>query len=199
MPKLIFPLTMLEKPKKEIIKVIRDAMFNFLWDGKPDKINRNIIIQDYSEGGLKMIEIDSYINSLKAKWIKRILDEENKGLWKEIYIKELKKVGNILIFKSNIKHTDVLKLKIKSKFLSEIVESWTKINFTEIEMTSDKNIVSEQIIWNNSYITSNRNLFFYKDWYEKGVLNIKHLYDYRIKSFLSFDDFKNIFNIKNSF
>ena len=30
MPKLIFPLTMLEKPKNEIIKVIKDAMFNFL-------------------------------------------------------------------------------------------------------------------------------------------------------------------------
>ena len=27
---------------------------------------------------------------------------------------------------------------------------------------------------------------------------IKHIYNYRVKSFLSFDDFKHIFNIKNS-
>ena len=85
-----------------------------------------------------MIEIDSYINSLKAKWIKRILDEENKDLWKEIYVKELKKVGSLLIFKCNIKHTDIVKLKIKSKFLLEIVESWAKINFNEIEINPDK-------------------------------------------------------------
>ena len=63
-------------------------MFKFLWDGKPDKINRNLIIQDYSKGGLKMVEIYSYKNSLKIKWIKRILDKENKGNWKEIYKKD---------------------------------------------------------------------------------------------------------------
>ena len=75
--------------EKLIIKTIKDTMFRFLWNGKPDKIKRNVIIQDYNKGGLKMIEIDSYINALKTKWIKRILDENNKGLWKEIYLKEI--------------------------------------------------------------------------------------------------------------
>ena len=52
----------------------------FLWDGKPIKVNRNIIIQDYSEGVLKGIELDSYINSLKAKLLKRIIDADMNGM-----------------------------------------------------------------------------------------------------------------------
>ena len=53
--------------------------YNFLWNGKGDKIKRNIMISDYSEGGLKMIDIASFYRSLKATWIKKFLDKENCG------------------------------------------------------------------------------------------------------------------------
>ena len=89
-------------------------MFKFIWDGKPDKIKRNLIIQDYSKGGLKMVDIYSYIYSLKTKWIQRIIDNKNTGNWKELYKKELEKLGGELIFKSNLK--DTIQIKIKSLF-----------------------------------------------------------------------------------
>ena len=31
--------------------------YNFLWNDKGDKIERKVVINDYSEGGLKMIDI----------------------------------------------------------------------------------------------------------------------------------------------
>ena len=40
-----------------------------LWNDKGDKIKRNIMINDYPEGGLKMIDIYSFNRSLKAVWI----------------------------------------------------------------------------------------------------------------------------------
>ena len=46
--------------------------FKFLWNDKGDKIKRKIMINDYSEGGLKMIDITSFNKSLKATWIKKI-------------------------------------------------------------------------------------------------------------------------------
>ena len=30
--------------------------FNFIWNGKTDKVKRNIMMQNYESGGLKMIE-----------------------------------------------------------------------------------------------------------------------------------------------
>ena len=56
-PKLIYPLQVLANPQQCILKDINTKMFSFLWDGKPDKIKRDRIIQDYKNGGLKMIDI----------------------------------------------------------------------------------------------------------------------------------------------
>ena len=61
------------------IKEVNKLFFSFLWNGKGDKIKRDIIINDYSNGGLKMIDIQSFIKSLQAIWIKKYLDEENQG------------------------------------------------------------------------------------------------------------------------
>ena len=51
-------------------------MFYNLWNDKGDKIKKNIMINDYAEGGLKLIDIASFNRSLKATWIKKYLDKE---------------------------------------------------------------------------------------------------------------------------
>ena len=47
LPKLIYPLTVLKTPSSKIIKDIDDIMFDFLWDGKPSAIRKDIITRDY--------------------------------------------------------------------------------------------------------------------------------------------------------
>ena len=84
LPKLIYPLTVLENPKQELINKINKYMFDFLWDAKPDKINRKTIIQDYENSGLKMINLNIFIISIKAGWVKRITNNDNVGDWKHI-------------------------------------------------------------------------------------------------------------------
>ena len=51
------------------------------------------MINDYSEDGLKMIDIASFNRSLKATWIKRYLDNENCDCWKRLFDSELEKCG----------------------------------------------------------------------------------------------------------
>ena len=67
------------------IKEINVIFYNFLWNDKGDKIKRKVMINDYSEGRLKMIDIASFNRSLKATWIKRYLDIENCGRWKSFF------------------------------------------------------------------------------------------------------------------
>ena len=55
------------------IKEINVMFYHFLWNDKGDKIKRKVMINDYSGGGLKMIDIASFNRSLKATWIKRHL------------------------------------------------------------------------------------------------------------------------------
>ena len=39
------------------------------------------MINNYPEGGLKMIDILSFNKALKATWIKKYLDTGNQGKW----------------------------------------------------------------------------------------------------------------------
>ena len=57
----------------KVIGEINNIFFNFLWDGKGDKIKRDIMISDYENGGLKMIDIKVFNRTLKSGWIKKIL------------------------------------------------------------------------------------------------------------------------------
>ena len=66
----------------KIIEQINDLFFDFLWNSKSDKIKRNVITQNYGNGGLRMIDIASFNKALKSMWIRKYLDESNKGKWK---------------------------------------------------------------------------------------------------------------------
>ena len=40
------------------------------------------MISEYSEGGLRMIDLISFNKALKSTWVKKYLDPENHGKWK---------------------------------------------------------------------------------------------------------------------
>ena len=80
-------------------------MYSFVWDSKPDKISRKQLKRNYEEGGLKMIDLNCYINSLKCTWIKRIFDHNNKGQWKYIYTQMLGRYGGKLLFECELNIT----------------------------------------------------------------------------------------------
>ena len=63
--KFIHIFTSLPNPDGIIIKEIITLIFNFLWDGKPDKISRTQTIQPYSNGGLNLIHIKTSFQLLK--------------------------------------------------------------------------------------------------------------------------------------
>ena len=104
LPKLIYPLSVLLSPNENVVKEIKKCMFDFIWENKPDKISRDTITNDYSKGGLKMIDIDKFIISLKASWVKRLFysDTENDSLLKCYYEQQLNKFGANLIFESSL-------------------------------------------------------------------------------------------------
>jgi hypothetical protein len=55
-------------------KEVNSLLYEFLWNGKTDKIKRNLIKQDLDKGGIKMIDFDDVILSSQTLWIKRYLD-----------------------------------------------------------------------------------------------------------------------------
>ena len=110
LPKLIYGLSSLPNPSKSVIDYIEKQMYTFLWSGKPEKIKRKTLIQTYEKGGLKMIDINKFMQAQKITWIKRILDQNNKTSLADIYIKRLSNFGGPLLFECNFNEKSILKI-----------------------------------------------------------------------------------------
>ena len=67
-------------------------------DSKGDKIKRTEMINEYTKGGLKTIDLQSFNESSQIKWIKGYLDDNNKGKWKSFVNHYLEKHGGKLFF-----------------------------------------------------------------------------------------------------
>ena len=60
-------------PNEKIMKELNDVFFEFLWEG-PAKIKYNAVVKQYYEGGLNMINLKAFINSMKVTWLRRVIN-----------------------------------------------------------------------------------------------------------------------------
>ena len=190
---LVYILSPLQS-SPEAIKEINSIFYNFLWNGKGDKIKRNVMINDYSQGGLKMIDILSFNKSLKATWIKKYLDTENGGSWKLFFDAELQRYGGKLAILGNLNSKDMHSvIKVSDPFVKESLEIWSEISFEET-VTSYKHLCSAPL-WHNSLIRIGNKPVFYQDWFLKGISKVNHLMDDSL-NFLSHISFQNKYNLR---
>ena len=66
---LIYSISNVNVPK-EIVSMVKDKMFRFLWKNKKEKIKRTSMYQDLSTEGPRMVDIELTIKSLRLAWIK---------------------------------------------------------------------------------------------------------------------------------
>ena len=192
LPKLIYVLSSLPNPPQQTIKRIEKLMYNFLWDGKPEKIKRDILTENYYKGGLKMIDINMFIKSLKISWIKRILESENNGILNKIYLQTFQHFGGKLLFECIFSENDISAFVPKNTFLKDIFMAWCEY--------SSRNAIlcyRNEIIWNNNSIKSDNKTLIYLNWLHNGIKYVKDLYDDTEKKFYSFDRLKTLYNLPN--
>ena len=65
-----------------IVNRINSAFFKFVWGGS-EKVKRSTLINDYNEGGLKMLNCKLFLDSLKISWLKKLISP-GKDTWKII-------------------------------------------------------------------------------------------------------------------
>lgn len=88
------------------------------------------MINDYCEGGFKMIDFVFFNKLFKIIWIKKYLDFMNNGKWKVFIDLVLKNYGCKNVFIGNFNIKDIKKLiKVFDVFFEEILEIWVEVNF----------------------------------------------------------------------
>ena len=61
--------------EKNILVDINKIFYEYLWNGKPDKISINDVCHSCLAGGLKMINIYTFEKCLKSYWLKYVSKE----------------------------------------------------------------------------------------------------------------------------
>ena len=185
--KLIFLWILLPNPPDEMIKDIQLNVFRFIWNNKNDRISRETSTKNVIDGGLSIPNINKYIKALKITWIRK-LDASNHK-WKIIFSQsytlalEIQRLG-----------TD-LPLENCNPFWTDVLKSYKELGYY-INVDTTQSFLSEPIYYNVNLKINNFS-FFYDDWFQKGVHKVKHFVDDN-GNFLSFDEFKNNFNITDN-
>ena len=189
---LVYILTPLPTHQKSLEEVNR-ILFNFLWDGRGDRIKRSAMINDYDKGGLKMIDIKTFNSSLKAIWVKKYLDSANTGKWKLFFDFYLAKHGGKRLFSGNLNTDDSKYLNIKDEFLQEILHFWAEINFQntlgDFQNTS---------LWHNSLIRVGKTPVYFPSWSIRSINQVKDLMDGKSR-FLTYAAFNSKYSLSSNF
>ena len=87
LPKFIHLFSAIPTPNY-ILNEINKMFYNYIWNGKPDKMSRKTLSINYNKGGLKMINIFNFEKSMKLKWIKYIIFQTG-HTWSDLLISEI--------------------------------------------------------------------------------------------------------------
>jgi hypothetical protein len=176
------------------IETINKYAFGFLWNNKPDKIKRKTIISDYSNGGLRMLNLHSFISAQKVIWVKR-LNSPRKASWKAYPTYVMKALMGMDAFRT---HIDTKKnVNNVAPFYWTIFKNWNSIY--DINKTLlDPFGIRRQRIWLNKYIKINKQEIWWKNWSEKGILIIHDIIDEN-GNFLSINNLEQRHDFKCNF
>ena len=175
-PKILFSATLLAVPKGIIVEL--NAMFyEFIW-GKIDKVKRNVLINDYENGGLKMVDIESLFSSVKASWIIRLVNAKADDIWTMVARFYLKQNDNDLLYRLNC--TDTLSLSLLRDipmFYKEVYESYMKAKCITYDVFC--NTILDQPLWGNNFVYKSvgkkKETLYFKHWIDCGIIRIGNL------------------------
>ena len=121
LPKIIYITNILWTPVWFGLE-IQKAMNEFVWHGKPNRIQKNVLIQDYRYGGLRHLDYMSFVKAQKISWLKRLWANQN-----SFSVNYLRRCFNNMTF------ADIISLSMDPKklqqlniplFYEEVLEYW---------------------------------------------------------------------------
>jgi hypothetical protein len=167
------------------LECINKNVFDFLWNYKPDKIKRTAIIADYKDGGLKMLDIYSFVSAQKAMWAKRLM-RPSEASWRAY-----EKAAGTLSFKCLL-DTSQNWSKLPT-FHWQVLKSWVHISNLNKKLESSLDIRRE-IIWNNKNIKIGKQNINWPTWKNKNIWLIHDIVDEH-SSFLPIEVLKQTYDI----
>lgn len=173
--KFVYCMTVLPVPV-EIIKEITKSFHSFLWKGT-DRIKRNTLIAQYEHGGIKMVDVESMVVSLKAAWIPRLINvnKSENILHKYLheYCLDIRFLLNGGICDDKLFPSDVYIPQFYKDCITSFNLCKSKVRIREATVHS---FLTQPIWCNELFIFKGRSIC-YSSWIKSDIKWVKDLYD----------------------
>lgn len=166
--KIIHLLISLPDPHDDFVKTLEKELISFLWNGKRSKIKKSIIFKQYSEGGLRMLNIRSFLSAMKLSWLKRLLMDSE---WKEFTLNLYSELENLNKFGTD--YANIVIKNISNPFWKDVMKHYKTLSH-KCKPTSVHDFMAEHIHYNNN-ITRDNKVIFVKKWADHNILYVKQL------------------------
>ena len=92
---LSFFLSVVPTPDETFFNEYNDIKKYFLWDSSSTKIKIETLYKDYEEGGIRLLDLKAFDQSLRLKWLKYLHGNNTNSLHMLMsrYIKILRSIG----------------------------------------------------------------------------------------------------------
>lgn len=176
-------------PSQSVVRELSKILYNFLWHGRTEKVRRNSLIRDVEDGGLGMIDLESYMRALKIAWVRRYITKD--GMWRTL-VEEI--TGNSLEFwqfgQSALKRRVS---RVRNQFWKEVLSALA--DFKDVYKPDIHHLNACGIFF--SEITKFK-CSWIKEWYIKGVRTLNDLLN-PDGTLMKYEALKQIYNIRITF
>ena len=166
-PKLTHLFISLPNPNTIILAQLNKIFFNFLWDGAT-KVKNTVIVKQYSEGGLKMINLIAFLNSLKLTWLRRLLKDNS--TWKPLVDSKFN-FNKLIIFGQS--YCDAIICTLSNKFWRDVLMSYSKLQQAYVP-EGNFDFLSSPLLHNNN-ITIGGVPITCQSWYKRGLFYVNDI------------------------
>ena len=166
--KLTYLFINLPDPDRNFLQQLEKMFFKFLWDGKPNKINKNCMYLGKQSGGFDMINVQNYLSCLKIGWFKKILcNEELVSFVYDMYpiLEGMKMFGSV--------YFDKILNEIPNRLWHDLVKHVAEL-VTKKEPENFNDFACECIFYNYNITVDNQPIL-YKSWIRNNVKQIHNL------------------------
>ena len=186
LPKLAHLFISLPKPPEKWMKNLEQVFFKFIWNDKTDKISRSQIVQDYPDGGLKMVHLESYVKSLKVTWLRRILLSSPTSSLITIFNETCQcELSSLLQF--GPEYPKQLAKKCNNLFWKELLNAFSEFLYIVLKNSNQQ----DHPLWFNSNISIENNPIFINSLYKKGYF-MSQIYSIRMETFYHLKNLEQI-------
>ena len=155
-------------PSNTFLRELDQMLFYFLWNYKPSKIKRKVVCKSYMEGGLKMVDVYSFLSTMKLNWMKRIfLSKDQYEITVAMYpcIENVKNYGNCF-------SKDLCK-NIQNLFWSDVLKHFYALQLKC--MPNNVNEFNSECLFHNSNIAIGGTVVCYRQCIDNDIYQVHQL------------------------